>query len=69
MSLLLRVNGEGRELAVATVIDLLRSEGVDPARRGVAVAVNGEVVRRRDWPATALSSGDQVEIVKPVAGG
>lgn len=69
MSLLLRVNGEGRELAVATVIDLLRSEGVDPARRGVAVAVNGEVVRRRDWPATALSSGDRVEIVKPVAGG
>jgi sulfur carrier protein len=63
------INGEDRRLAAATVIELLRAEGVDPGRRGVAVAVNGQVVRRSDWPSTPLSAGDAVEIVKPFAGG
>ena len=65
----IRVNGEARRLEVATVMELLRAEGVDPARRGVAVALNGAVVRRDDWPAAALSPGDEIEIVKPFAGG
>ena len=69
MDAMIRVNGEARRLKVATVIELLRAEGVDPARRGVAVALNGAVVRRGDWPAAALSPGDEVEIVKPFAGG
>lgn len=69
MAASIRVNGEERPLAAATVSDLLRAEGLDPARRGLAVAVNGAVVRRGDWPAAALSPGDEVEIVKPFAGG
>ena len=69
MGATIRVNGEARRLEVATVIELLRAEGVDPARRGVAVALNGAVVRRDDWPAAALSPGDEIEIVKPFAGG
>ncbi len=69
MGATIRVNGEDRRLEVRTVIELLRAEGVDPERRGVAVALNGVVVRRRDWPAAALSPGDEVEIVTPFAGG
>ena len=69
MSATLRVNGEDRRLEVATVLELLRAEGLDPARRGLAVALNGAVVRRADWPEAALSPGDEVEIVKPFAGG
>ncbi len=69
MGATIRVNGEDRRLEVGTVIELLRAEGVDPERRGVAVALNGAVVRRGDWSAAALSSGDEVEIVKPFAGG
>lgn len=65
----IRVNGEARRLSATTVIELLRAEGVDPGRRGVAVALNGAVVRRADWAGTALAPGDQVEIVKPFAGG
>ena len=65
----MQVNGEERRIAAASVIELLRAEGVDPARRGVAVALNGQVVRRADWADTALSAGDAVEIVKPFAGG
>jgi sulfur carrier protein len=42
------INGEARELAAdASVLDALTALGVP--RTGVAVAVDGEVVRRADW--------------------
>jgi sulfur carrier protein len=65
----LRVNGVEEELAASTVTELLAARGVDPAARFVAVAVNGEVVRRAEWPAKILVPGDDVEIVRPLQGG
>jgi sulfur carrier protein len=35
----------------------------------VAVAVNEEIVSRRDWVATTLNDGDAVEIITPRQGG
>ena len=64
------VNGEPRALSAATVQALIEDEeGLDPGRRGLAVAVNGAVVPRRAWAETPLRAGDAVEIVKPFAGG
>ena len=61
----LTVNGEVRELAdSATVADVLGER-----RRGVAVAVNREVVPRSAWPVAALHDGDHVEIVEVRQGG
>jgi sulfur carrier protein len=40
-----------------------------PSPRGVAVAVNGEVVPRSTWDATPIAMGDTVEIVTAAAGG
>lgn len=65
----LRVNGEEAETAVATVAELLTARGIDPAARFLAVAVNGAVVRRAEWPRAALAAGDAVEIVRPLQGG
>jgi sulfur carrier protein len=65
----LQVNGVEEEIAAATVADLLAARGIDPAARFLAVAINGAVVRRADWPATALAAGDRVEIVRPLQGG
>jgi sulfur carrier protein len=65
----LRVNGITEEMAVATIAELLAERGIDPAARFLAVAVNGAVVRRAEWPAARLSSGDVVEIVRPNQGG
>ena len=62
------VNGEFAPL-VANVIELLEGVGVDPRARGIAVAVNGTVVPRRDWAQQTLADGDRIEIVKPFAGG
>jgi sulfur carrier protein len=65
----LKVNGVEEEVAVATVAELLAERGIDPTARFLAVAVNGAVVRRGDWPATALAAGDKIEIVRPLQGG
>ena len=35
----------------------------------VAVERNGEIVRRTEWAATAIESGDRLEIVHFVGGG
>ncbi|XTZ15996.1 sulfur carrier protein ThiS [Micromonospora echinospora] len=64
----LTVNGVGRSLPdAATVADLVREVTAD--QRGVAVAVNGEVVPRTGWPATVLCDGDRVEVLSAAQGG
>jgi len=40
-----------------------------PEGRGVAVAVEGEVVPRAQWPTTELHEGATVEVVAAVQGG
>jgi sulfur carrier protein len=62
------INGEQRELASdAGVLDALGALGLP--RTGVAVAVDGEVVPKARWAATALADGAQVEILTAVQGG
>ncbi|MEM7221398.1 MAG: sulfur carrier protein ThiS [Pseudomonadota bacterium] len=63
------VNGETRPWQAVDVVRLLQAEGLDPARRGVAVAINGAVVPRHRWAETAVQPNDLIEIVKPFAGG
>lgn len=62
------VNGKPHELdGERNVVALLRSLKVKADQ--VAVAINGEVVRRGDWPETPVRAGDTVEIVRAVGGG
>jgi sulfur carrier protein len=65
----LKVNGVDAEVAAATVAELLAVRGVDPTAKFLAVAINGAVVRRAEWPHTRLRPGDAVEIVRPLQGG
>ena len=65
----LRINGAEEEVPARTIAELLAARGIDARARFLAVAVNGAVVRRAQWPATALSPGDDVEIVRPLQGG
>lgn len=53
----------------ASVLDLVKQ--VEPERweRGVAVAVNGEVVPKAVWKETSLSESDQVEVLAAIGGG
>ncbi|MFG1880680.1 sulfur carrier protein ThiS [Micromonospora sp. NPDC049102] len=64
----LTVNGTGRTVpGGASVADLVGD--VAPHQRGVAVAVNGEVVPRTGWPVTELHDGDRVEVLTAAQGG
>ncbi len=62
------INGEQRELADgARVLDALTVLGAPGS--GVAVAVDGEVVPRAEWPAAPLTDGSRVEVLTAVQGG
>jgi sulfur carrier protein len=65
----LRVNGSWMESSAATVVELLQWLGIDPSRRGIAVAVNDAVVLRSEWATAPLHDGDRVEILRATQGG
>jgi sulfur carrier protein len=64
----IRINGEGAPLTAFTLAELLAQKGVADGK-GVAVALNGQIVRRQSWTETTLSPGDNVEIVQVRQGG
>jgi sulfur carrier protein len=64
------INGERRELEEgATIAAVVESLPGAPEGRGVAVALDGEVVPRGRWQATELAAGAHVEVVVAVQGG
>ena len=65
---MISVNGDPSDVAPGTTVaELLRA--LDAPDRGVAVAVDGEVVPRGAWDATALADEARVEVVMAVQGG
>jgi sulfur carrier protein len=64
------INGERRELAsgatVEGVVELLNGA---PDGRGVAVAIDGEVVPRSRWDQAELHDGALIEVVGAIQGG
>ena len=68
----LTVNGQVRDTAATDLAALFAAEADDAGihdAQGVAIAVNGRVVRRRDWEATPVRDGDRIEIVRAMQGG
>lgn len=65
------VNGEVQTLPVGSTLGgLLQRHEIEPeTARGVAVAVNDEIVRREAWAEKPLYPGDRVEIVTAKQGG
>ena len=63
----LTVNGQAQQLPDGmTASELLHSLRAD---RGSAIAVDGVVVPRHEWPGFVLREGQQVEVVTAVQGG
>jgi len=66
--LVLTVNGDDRTVPEgATVADLVADLGLEP--RGIAVAIEGEVVTRRTWAGRPLVAGERVEVLTIAQGG
>ncbi len=64
------LNGEGSDLtAGVTVAAVLARLGLDMGARGVAVAVDGEVVPRASWKSFTLAADARVEVLTAMQGG
>jgi len=66
----IELNGTVQELpAGATLEFAVRQTGAGRGGRGVAVALQGEVVPRAKWAATVLHDGERVEVLAAIQGG
>ena len=66
----IQLNGKACELGPgATLADAVQASGAEPGARGVAVALDGEVVPQTGWAETALREGQQVEVLAAIQGG
>jgi sulfur carrier protein len=65
---LIYVNGNEQQDA-ATVAALLERLGFGDGARGVAVALDGEVVPRSQWGSAEVVPGARVEVVGAIQGG
>jgi sulfur carrier protein len=63
------VNGEPRARDGATIAELLAELGVEARGRGVAVALDGEVVPRAEWDERTVHEGQRVEALSAMQGG
>jgi sulfur carrier protein len=64
------LNGSAAELAPgATVREAIEALDLPADGRGVAVAVDEEVVPRTEWETTELRDGARVEVLRAIQGG
>ncbi|MEI6710072.1 MAG: sulfur carrier protein ThiS [Actinomycetota bacterium] len=63
----MRINGQIHDLEPLSVVELLALRQFPS--RGIAVAVNGEIVRRGEWDSLVVGVEDEVEILTAAAGG
>ena len=63
------LNGEPREREGATIAELLADLGVENRARGVAVAVDGEIIPRAEWRERRVNEGERVEALSAMQGG
>ncbi len=67
---MISLNGQSSDLpAGETVADALARLGLPADARGVAVAVDGEVVPRAAWETFALAADARVEVLTAMQGG
>ena len=62
--MIVTVNGEALDVPTDCTVGTLA-----PNQRGVAVAVNREIVPRSRWGESRLAEGDRVEILEAAQGG
>ena len=64
----IRLNGEDFSLEEESSISVLLKQLKIEAEH-IAVARNFEVILKRDFTSTIINQGDEIEIIRPTAGG
>ncbi|HTU14632.1 MAG TPA: sulfur carrier protein ThiS [Solirubrobacterales bacterium] len=66
----IELNGERRQVEAGLTLErVIELAGADPAKRGIAAALQGEVVPRAMWRETVVREDDSVEVVSAIQGG
>jgi sulfur carrier protein len=66
----IRLNGQESEVQPGeTVAAVLRRLEISPEARGIAVAIDGEVVPRARWETCVLSDEARIEVLTAIQGG
>jgi len=66
----IELNGQTHELPDGAALEVaVRASGAGEGGRGVAVALDGEVVPRSEWERTPLREGQAVEVLAAIQGG
>ena len=69
MTMFVNLNGRTHEIKLGlTLINLIEELGL-AERKAIAIALNGEVLKREDYAGIVLSEGDSLEIVRAIGGG
>ena len=69
MTMFVNLNGKTHEIKLGlTLINLIDELGL-AERKAIAIALNGEVLKREDYAGIVLSEGDSLEIVRAIGGG
>ena len=53
----------------ANLLDLLLQSKISNDKQGVAVAINEDVISRKEWKQIKLKQNDRIEIIQAVQGG
>ena len=53
----------------ASLTEAIEASGANREQRGVAVAIDGEVVPRSEWGRRSLREGQKVEVLAAIQGG
>jgi sulfur carrier protein len=67
--MIITLNGDATDVPADTSLDALLVRSGHEVRRGLAIAMNGEVVPRGRWTEQRVSEGDVVELLAATQGG
>lgn len=67
--MIITVNGDPADVPEGTSLEALLIRSGHEVRRGLAIAMNGEVVPRGRWAQQRVSAGDVVEVLAATQGG
>ena len=65
----IKLNNTFREINLETSLLTLVSEVLQINQPGIAIAINNEVVQKKNWASHLLSAGDDVLIINATQGG